>query len=82
MTNPLAQMDGLVFNGGCEECSAETEIEICSEGLVAMWIQHQDDCPVISSGEKMTATMFSNKEDMGDATLSLISKTTKKDNEA
>ncbi len=82
MTNPLAHMDGRVFNGGCEECSAETEIEICSEGVVVMHTKHDDDCVVLSAGEKMTATIFSNKEEMGEATRSIISKTTKKDSEA
>jgi hypothetical protein len=75
-------MDGRVFNGGCEECFAETEIEICSEGVVVMHIKHDDDCVVLSAGEKMTATIFSNKEEMGEATRSIISKTTKKDSEA
>jgi len=82
VTNPLAHMDGRVFNGGCEECSAETEIEICSEGSVVMHIAHDDDCPVISAGVRMTATIFSNKEEMGEATRSFISKTTKKDSES
>lgn len=50
---PIADLDGLTGDGGCEYCNADFEVAIDGNGFTRINVRHDDGCPMIGHSELM-----------------------------